>query len=66
MNWVLVIFLVWGGHQFSIQVPVATKALCEQAQQQADVDLVKGGIDPKSGIGPAAIMTCLQTRENSN
>ena len=66
MNWVLVILMVWGGHQFSIQVPVATKALCEQAQQQADVDLVKGGTDPKSGKGPMAIMSCLQTRENLN
>ena len=66
MNWMLVIFLIWGGHQFSIQIPVATEALCQQAQQQADTDLVKGGTDPKTGNGPLALMTCLQTKENSN
>jgi hypothetical protein len=48
MNWVLVVFLFWGGHPFTLQIPIATKELCEQAQGQAYTDLILGGTDPKS------------------
>ena len=63
MDWVLVIFFIWGAHQFSVTVPVATKALCLQAQKQAETDLIDSASDPRTGYKPPTVMTCLQVRQ---
>ncbi len=52
MEWVLIIVLVWTHPEQVIQVPIATKELCEQAAKQARVEFGRDAVLFKIGQSP--------------
>ncbi len=64
MEWVLIIVLVWAQPAQVIQVPIATKELCEQAAKQARTEFGGDAALMSTGRGPvgreAVLTTCLK------